>query len=65
MLRGKDVIIMTENFSLCDDGRHLSNKDKLIKIRNFLGVKVNACDDIPKSGCNMVNLETERRSLMR
>ena len=52
------------NFNLCDDGRNLSNNKKLIKIRNFLGVEVNAGDYIPSSGWNMENLETEGRSLM-
>ena len=37
----------------------------LIKIRNFLGVKINACDEIPKIGWNMENLETEVRSLLQ
>ena len=43
---------------------NLSNKEKLIKIYNFLGGKGNACDDIPKSGWNMENLDTERISLI-
>ena len=63
--RGKDIIILTDNFNLCDDGRHLSNNDKLIKIRNFLELIVNACDDITKSGWNMENLETGGISLLR
>ena len=50
-------------FYLCGDGKHLSNKERLIKIRNFLEVEVNACAEIPKCGWNMDNLETEGRSL--
>ena len=62
--RGKDIIILADNFNLCDDGKTLSNQKKLIKIRNFLGVEENSCDDIPKSGWNMENLDTERISLI-
>ena len=54
--RVKDIMILTEIFNLCDDGKHLPNKEKLIKICNFLGVEVNSCDEIPKSGCNMESL---------
>ena len=61
---GKDRIILIDNSTLCDDGKHLSNKDNLIKIRKFLGFEFNTCDDIPKSGWNMKNLETEGRSLL-
>ena len=55
MFRGKDMISLIDNFNLCDDGKHLSNKEKLIKTSNFIGVKANACDEIPKSGWNMDN----------
>ena len=63
--RGKFRIILTNNFNLCDNGKHLSNKEeKLVKTRNFIGSKVNACDEIPNSGCNMENLDTEGRVLL-
>ena len=38
MFLGKDIISLTDNFNLCDDGKNLSNKEKLIKVCNFLGV---------------------------
>ena len=31
--------ILTEIFNFCDNGRNVSNQEKLIKIRNFLGPK--------------------------
>ena len=63
--RGKYSISLTEDFDLCGDGKNLSKKEMLIKIRNFLGVKINACDEIPKIGWNMENLETGGISLLR
>ena len=42
-------INLTDNFGSCDKDIDLSNKEKLIKIRNILGMEANACDDIPKS----------------
>ena len=65
MFREKYIISLTDHFNLCGDGKHLSNKEKLIKIRNFIGIKPNACDEIPESGWNIYNLGTEGRSILR
>ena len=65
MFREKYIISLTDHFNLCGDGKHLSNKEKLIKIRNFIGIKPNACDEIPESGWNIDNLGTEGRSILR
>ena len=52
---GKYRISPTEIFNLCEDGKKLPNKEKLIKTCNFLGIEANSYDEIPKSGCNMDN----------
>ena len=59
MFHGKDRIILTEFFNLCDNGKHLSNKDSSIRICNFLGIEENAYSETPKSVWNMDNMETE------
>ena len=52
---GKYIISLTEIFNLYEDGKKLSNKEKLIKTCNFLGIEANSYDEIPKSGFNMEN----------
>ena len=52
-LCGKHRISLTDNFGSCDKDIDLSNKEKLIKSSNILGVESNAYDDIQKSGCKM------------
>ena len=65
ILRGKHRIILTDNFGSCDKDIDLSNKEKLIKSSNILGVESNAYDDIQKSGCKMDVLDLEGRSIIR
>ena len=65
MFHGENIIIMTYNLNLCDNGKHLSNKNNLIKIRNFIEFEVNACDEMPKSVWVMDNLHTERISFLQ
>ena len=35
---------------LCDDGRILLNKDKLLKFSKLLGVEAKTCNEIPNKG---------------
>ena len=56
-LRGKHIISLTENVGSCDEDIDLSNKEKLIEIRNILGVEANACDYVPNRGWNMDVIE--------
>ena len=55
-MRGKHRNILTDFFK-CDKDIDLSNMEKLIKIRNIIGVEVIACENIPKSGYLMDVLE--------
>ena len=36
---GRDIMIPTDELDLCYDGNILSNKEKLLKIGDFLGLK--------------------------
>ena len=42
---------------LCDDRNILSNKDKLLKIGELLGVEVKTCNDTPNKVWNMADRE--------
>ena len=50
---------------LCDVWNILSNKEKLLKFGDFLGVEAKTCDDIPNNGFNMADMDMEGRKLMR
>ena len=41
----------------CGHENILSNKDKLLKIGNLLGVEAKTCNEIPNKGWNMVDRE--------
>ena len=47
---GRDRITLTDELDLCDDGNITSNKDKLLKIGNLLGVESKTCNDILNQG---------------
>ena len=51
--------------NLCDDGNILSNKDIFLNISTLLDVEDKTCDEIPNSGWNMADMETEERKIMR
>ena len=52
---------LTDELDLCDDGNSLSNKEKLFKIGNFIGVEAKICNEIPNNGRNMADMEIEGR----
>ena len=41
---------LTDELDLCDYGNITSNKDKLLKIGNLLGVESKTCNDILNQG---------------
>ena len=54
-------MILTDELYLWDDGNILSNKEKSLKIVNFLRVEAKTCNEIPNNGFNMKDMELERR----
>ena len=53
---------LIDELNLCDDGNILSNKEKLLKIGNFLGVEAKTFDEIPNNSCNISDMEMEERN---
>ena len=58
---GRDILILTDELELCDDGNVLSNKDNLLKVDKLLCVEAKTCDEITNNGWNMAGIETEGR----
>ena len=56
---------LKEEWDLCNDGNLLSNKEKLLKIGEFLGVESKTCNEIPNKGWNIADREMEGRKPMR
>ena len=65
MYIGRDRMNLTDELDLCDDGNILSNKDKLLKMIEFLGVESKTCNEIPNKGWNMTDREMEGRRIVR
>ena len=55
---------VTDEFYLCDDVNILSNKQKLLKIGNFLGVEAKTGNEIPNIGFNTAGMEMYGRKLI-
>ena len=50
---GRDIMNLTYELYLCDNGNVLSNKDKLLEIGKLLGVEAKTCNEIPNKGWNI------------
>ena len=53
--RGREIMSLTDELDLCDDGNITSNKDKLLKLGKLLGVESKTCNDILNQGWNMAD----------
>ena len=56
---------LTDELDLCDGGKILSKKKKLLKIGKLIGVEAKSCNGITNNGWNMADSKMEGRQLMR
>ena len=63
--RGRDIMNLTYELDLCDDGNVLLKRDRFLDIGKLLGVESQTCNEIPNKGWNMADSEMEGRKLCK